>query len=90
MKKRTFFKRKTSGTLARERLRMLLMTDRISLSADLTEKIEKDIYQSISRYLEIEESGGVVQFEKNRNNLYGRDVTYICARFPVRNMSHRR
>ena len=54
MKKRTFFKRKTSGTLARERLRMLLMTDRISLSADLTEKIEKDIYQSISRYLEIE------------------------------------
>ena len=88
MKKRTFFKRKTSGTLARERLRMLLMTDRISLSADLTEKI--DIYQSISRYLEIEESGGVAQFEKNRNNLYGRDVTYICARFPVRNMNHRR
>ena len=90
MKKGTFFKRKTSGTFARERLRMLLMTDRISLSADLTEKIEKDIYRSLSRYLEIEESGGIVQFEKSRNNLHGRDITYICARIPVRNMNRRR
>lgn len=90
MKKRTFFKRKTSGTLARERLRMLLMTDRISLSADLTEKIEKDIYRSLSRYLEIDEAGGIVQFEKNRNNLSSRDITYICARIPVRNMNRKR
>ena len=90
MKKRNFLKRKTSGTLARERLRMLLMTDRISLSADLTERIEKDIYHSLSRYLEIEESGGVVQFEKSRSSLHGRDITYICARIPVRNRNRKR
>lgn len=89
MKKRAFFKRKTSGNLARERLKMLLMTDRISLSTEVTERIEKDVIRCLSKYLDIDEQGADIQFEKP-DYQKGIDVTYICARIPVRSMKRRR
>lgn len=64
MKKLRFFKRKTSGNVARERLKQLLLNDRMNVSADLAEKIHRDLIRSVSKYLEIDEKKVSVVFEK--------------------------
>ena len=86
MRKFRFFKRKTSGNVARERLKQLLLNDRMSLSADLAEKIHKDLARCISKYLEIDENTISVKFEKNPET----DEACIKAVIPVISMKQRR
>lgn len=86
MKRFKFFKRKSSSTVARERLKQLLMNDRMNLSADLAEKIHRDIIKSISKYLEIEEQGVNIKFEKNNES----QETFIKVIIPVKSMKQQR
>lgn len=86
MKKFRFFKRKTSGNVARERLKQLLLNDRMNLSADLAERIHKDLSRSISKYLEIDEKMISIKFDKNPDS----DETFIRAVIPVISMKQRR
>lgn len=48
------FRKKSSGSMARERLKLLLVSDRASCSPDVMEMIKDDIIQVLSRYLEID------------------------------------
>lgn len=66
MNRFSFFKRKNSGNLARERLKQLLFHDRVSLSVDLTDRIQKDLIRSIRKYIEVDEKDVTVVFEKNK------------------------
>lgn len=86
MKKFKFFKRKTSGNIARERLKQLLLNDRMNLSTDLTERIHKDLTRCISRYLEIDEKMITVDFEKDSRT----EQTFIKASIPVISLKQRR
>lgn len=86
MKRFGFFRRKTSGKVARERLRQLLLNDRMNLSAELAEKIHKDLLRTISKYLEIEEKGSSVQFENKADT----GQTFIKVVIPVKSMKQRR
>lgn len=86
MKRFHFFKRKTSGKIARERLKQLLLHDRLSLSTDLSEKIQKDLSRTISRYLEINEHKISVEFEKNPDT----KEVFIHAVIPVITARQRR
>ena len=45
---RKLFKRRRSGTIARERLQILLVTDRIGCNPNTTESIKNDIINTIS------------------------------------------
>ncbi len=42
-----------SVTIAKDRLRNLLITDRIQCTPDMTEGFQKDLYQAISKYMEL-------------------------------------
>ena len=42
-----------SVTIAKDRLRNLLITDRIQCTPDMIEFLTLDLYQTISRYIEI-------------------------------------
>ena len=44
---RKLFKRRRSGTIARERLQILLVTDRIGCNPNTTESIKNDIINTI-------------------------------------------
>ena len=44
------FKKKTSGDIARDRLKLLLVSDRANCSPDVMEMIKNDIIQVISKY----------------------------------------
>lgn len=55
------FRRKSSGNVAKDRLKLLLVSDRASCSPDVLELIKNDIIQVLSRYLEIDEEGLDIQ-----------------------------
>lgn len=86
MKKFGFFRRKTSGKVARERLKQLLLKDRMNLSAELAERIHKDLIRCISKYLEIDEKETMVQFD-NKTDTH---QAFIKVVIPVKSMKQRR
>lgn len=48
------FYRKRSGKVARERLQILLVTDRLGCNPDTTEAIKNDIIKVITKYIDID------------------------------------
>jgi cell division topological specificity factor len=59
-----FFKREeASKTLAKERLRLVLMSDRVSLAPDVFDEMKGEMLNVIRRYLEIDERALDMHFE---------------------------
>ncbi len=64
-----FFKRlfgiqpPASGATAKERLRLVLLSDHLSLAPDVVDSLKRDLLEVISRYVEIDESHADVTFE---------------------------
>lgn len=59
-----FFKREeTSKTLAKERLRLVLMSDRVSLAPEFFDEMKGEMLSVIRRYLEIDERALDMHFE---------------------------
>ena len=66
-----FFKKKTSGDIAKDRLKLVLVSDRANCSPDIMEMIKNDIIQVISKYMEIDAEGldiQITQTESDGNN----------------------
>ena len=63
------FKKKNSGDIAKDRLKLLLVSDRANCSPEIMEKIKNDIIQVISKYMEIDAEGLDIQI--TRRNLRG-------------------
>ena len=47
-----FFRRKSSGDVAKDRLKLLLISDRANCSPEVMELIKNDIIKVISKYME--------------------------------------
>jgi cell division topological specificity factor len=59
-----FFKREeASKTLAKERLRLVLMSDRVSLAPEVFDEMKSELLSVIRRYLEIDERALDMHFE---------------------------
>ena len=59
-----FFKREeASKTLAKERLRLVLMSDRVSLAPDIFDEMKGEMLAVIRRYLDIDERALDMHFE---------------------------
>jgi len=72
-----FFKRETSSGTAKERLRLVLLSDRISLAPDVIEALKADLLGVLSRYVEVDEQNTEINFE-NRD----REVAML-ANIPI-------
>ena len=59
-----FFGPETSSTTARERLRLVLLSDHLQLAPEVVEALKRDLVAVISRYCEIDESHCDVTFEQ--------------------------
>ena len=46
-----FFRKKSSGDVAKDRLKFVLVSDRANCSPEVMEKIKNDIIQVISKYI---------------------------------------
>ena len=51
---RRLFRRKSSREVARDRLKILLISDRVNCSPEMMELIKKDIAKVISKYMKID------------------------------------
>lgn len=58
-----FIYRKRSGKVARDRLKILLVTDRIGCSPNTTAAIKKDIINVISKYIDIDTDNCIVEIQ---------------------------
>ena len=65
MKKMKFFKRKSSGDIAKERLKTLLISDRINCSPHTLNLIRQELIKSISKYMSIDEENIELVLKKN-------------------------
>jgi cell division topological specificity factor len=73
-----FFKRmfgpEPSSTMAKERLRLVLLSDHLSLSPDIVDAMKADLLAVIRRYVEIDESHAEVNFEHR-----DRDIAMLAS-----------
>ena len=67
---RDLFRRKKSGEIAKDRLKILLISDRVSCSPEMLELIKADIVNVISKYMKIDTTNMDVQISKTSPALY--------------------
>lgn len=71
------FGRQTSGATAKERLRLVLMSDHLSLAPEMIEAMKRDLVDVVSRYVEVDREKIDVHFENQDN------VLAMLANIPI-------
>ena len=69
-KMRNLFRRKKSCEIAKDRLKILLISDRVSCSPEMMELIKADIVNVISKYMKIDTANMDIQISKSTPALY--------------------
>ena len=82
------FKKKTSGDIARDRLKLLLVSDRANCSPDVMEMIKNDIIQVISKYMEIDAEGLDIQITQTESEGNNGNVPALYANITIKDMKH--
>ena len=70
---RNFFNRRKSREIAKDRLKILLISDRVNCSPEMMEMIKTDIAKVISKYMKIDTQSMEIQIAKTDRK--GRDKT---------------
>ena len=65
MRLSNLFKRKSSSEVAKDRLKILLISDRVNCSPEVMEMIKQDIAKVISRYMKIDAQNMEIQISKS-------------------------
>ena len=64
MKIRNLLRRKKSNEIAKDRLKILLISDRVNCSQEMLEMIKQDIAKVISKYMKIDSKSMEIQISK--------------------------
>lgn len=64
------FKRKSSGEIAKDRLKVLLISDRINCTPEVMNLIKRDISKVISKYMQIDPDKMEIQVSKRKINVF--------------------
>ncbi|MCY0900420.1 MAG: cell division topological specificity factor MinE [Firmicutes bacterium] len=75
---RVFGREDASKEVAKERLRLVLVHDRSSLSPQALESLKNDLLQVISQYLDIDDQGFRVDFSRHE------DAMALVANIPIK------
>lgn len=70
MGKLWFFRKKKSGEVAKERLKILLISDRIDCSPEVMELIKRDIAKILCKYMQIDTSTLELEFSRRKINVF--------------------
>lgn len=80
---RHFFHRKSSCQVAKDRLKILLISDRVNCSPEIMELIKKDIAKVISKYMKIDSDNIEIQINTKGNKVGRVSKTSLCANIPI-------
>ncbi len=83
------FKKKSSGDVAKDRLKLLLVSDRADCSPDVMEAIKNDIIQVISKYMEIDAEGLDIQITQTESETTNGSVPALYANIPIKDLKHK-
>jgi len=82
MKLFNFLKRKTPGQIAKDRLKILLISDRVNCSTEIMEMLKEDIAKVISKYMKIDAQNMDIQITKTKAK--GRNfLAALSANIPI-------
>ena len=85
MKTINLFKKKSSSNIAKDRLKILLISDRINCSPQTLNLIKQDLIHSISKYMSIDEEH--VEIILKKNNKRGKNKKpSLYANIPILNI----
>lgn len=75
---RRFFGEKPSSQVARKRMQVVLMHDRMDLAPDVMESLKNDILAVLARYMEIDQTSIRVDLEQ------GKDYTALVSNVHIK------
>ncbi len=81
-----FFRKKSSGSMAKDRLKLVLVSDRANCSPDLMEQIKNDIINVLSKYVEIDQNGLDIKIEQTESENNNGSVPALFANIPIKSM----
>lgn len=81
-----FNRKKNSGNVAKDRLKLLLVSDRASCSPEIMEKIKNDIINVISKYMDIDSEGLDIQITQTDNGEGSASSPTLFANIPIRDL----
>lgn len=82
------FKRKNSGNVAKDRLKLLLVSDRANCSPEIMEQIKNDIINVIKKYMEIDCDGLDIQITQTESDSENGSVPALIANIPIKEVKH--
>ncbi len=82
------FKKKPSSNVAKDRLKLLLVSDRSNCSPDVMEAIKNDIIQVISKYMDIDVEGLDIQITQTESETSNGTVPALYANIPIKDLHH--
>lgn len=83
------FKKKGSGDMAKDRLKLLLVSDRANCTPELMEMIKNDIINVISKYMEIDAEGLDIQITQTESEGNNGTVPALYANIPIRDIKQK-
>ncbi len=83
-----FLFRRNSKELAKDRLKLRLISDRTDCSAEMLEMIKNDIIQVITKYMEIDTEGLDIQITRTVSETHNGSVPALYANIPIVCVKH--
>lgn len=81
-----FFRKKSSGNVAKDRLKLVLVSDRANCSPEIMEQIKNDIINVISRYVEIDAEGLDIKITQTESEGNNGTVPALYANIPIKDL----
>jgi cell division topological specificity factor len=88
--KKLFSKKQPSGSVAADRLKLVLIHDRANCNTDLLEMMKNDIMQVIAKYMDVDEAAGMEINIEQTINEDNKAVPVLYANIPIKNMRKKR
>lgn len=80
---RHFFRRKSSCQVAKDRLKILLISDRVNCSPEIMELIKADITKVISKYMKIDTENMDIQINAKGSKGSRNKTPILYANIPI-------
>lgn len=74
--------------MAKDRLKLVLVSDRANCSPEIMEQIKNDIIHVISKYVEIDLEGLDIKIEQTELDGNNGSVPALFANIPIKDMRH--
>ena len=80
---RKFFRRRTSRDVAKDRLKILLISDRVNCSPEMMSMIRADITKVISKYMKIDAENMDIQINTKASKSGRGKASMLYANIPI-------